>query len=216
MLICMIPVSPSVFSYLPSSSFLPQFPKNNNNNRMPSVNIIEVWLPGRLLFYPKDFVFSQTSGPLLSPSACQDEAGTLGPMVVPILLWYRAWHWGDAARLQWSSTAWPVLLWEQRRQRRDCGEKSVAAPCSISSVPGGSRVCDQVAPAVKRLQRNQPQGPKPINRARDLFIASLCLPLSPFSSLHLLVRYQWPQTWTFPISGWHRDASTLSISSLVL
>lgn len=38
-----IPVSPPAFSHLPSSSFLPQFPKNNNNNnRMPSVNIIEV------------------------------------------------------------------------------------------------------------------------------------------------------------------------------
>lgn len=40
---CMIPVSPPAFSYLSSSSSLPQFPKNNNNNnRMPSVNIIEV------------------------------------------------------------------------------------------------------------------------------------------------------------------------------
>lgn len=40
---CVIPVSPPAFSYLSSSSFLPQFPKNNNNNnRMPSVNIIEV------------------------------------------------------------------------------------------------------------------------------------------------------------------------------
>ena len=40
---CIIPVSPPAFSYLLSSSYLPQFPKNNNNNnRMPSVNIIEV------------------------------------------------------------------------------------------------------------------------------------------------------------------------------
>lgn len=30
--------------------------------------------------YLQDFVLSQTTRPLLSPSACQDEAGTLGPL----------------------------------------------------------------------------------------------------------------------------------------
>lgn len=74
-----IPVSPPAFSHLPSSSFLPQFPKNNNNNnRMPSVNIIEVWLPGRLLFIQKTLRSHKHVSSFLSPSACQDEAGPPG------------------------------------------------------------------------------------------------------------------------------------------
>lgn len=46
----------------------------------------------------KDFVFSQTSRPLLSPSACQDEAGTLGPSVAPALLWHAARQWSRSCR----------------------------------------------------------------------------------------------------------------------
>lgn len=51
---------------------------------------------------------------------------------------------------------------------------------------------------MKRLQRNQPQGPKPINRARDLFVLSLSPSVTVFSSPS--VRYQQP-TWTLPFLG---------------
>lgn len=100
-------------------------------------------------------MFSSTSGPLLGPSACQDEAGTQGPLLS---------SGGAEAKLLQSGGSGRVWV------------GSEAAPCSVSTLPRGrwgpSGSDSETAAA-----------PKSTNRARDLFILSLVTSFfSPFFS----------------------------------
>ena len=69
--------------------FLPQFSKNN---KMPSVNIIEVWLPRRLLFIQKTLCSHKPTGPLFKPICLSGWGWDCGPLGVgpTTLLWHRA------------------------------------------------------------------------------------------------------------------------------
>lgn len=135
------------------SLFLPQFPKNNNNSRMPSVNIIEVWRPGCFLFI-QDFVFSRTSRAAFKP----------------ICLSGWGWDSGAPGRCILSSGTgnwhWNVLSCRTTLERSQLGRfgcrvrRGVTAGglqrlqidiWNITAVPWGSRGQGQLAPTVENL-----------------------------------------------------------------
>eukprot|EP00064_Thunnus_orientalis_P006041 superscaffoldBa00000612_g6055 len=122
-----------------------KFPKNNNN-RMPSVNIIEAPLGG---------AYSPLARDLPMKRSCRTPG---------------AGHGLAGAGLR----AEPAV---ERLWRESSGSTVLNNYCTMGQQ-------SQMAPAVDRLQIHQPQGPKPINRARDLVILFLSLSLIPISGWH--------------------------------
>lgn len=193
-LYCIIPKWSSLVIYI-SFSFPPtQFPKNNNNSRMPSVNIIEVWLPGPFLSL-QDFMFSRTSRPAFRPiclSGWGRGSGPLGGAFSPPALGHGSEMGPQDSGRRGPVTAQPV--WEQSLQQGDCGKGPAATAwymiCSCRIVKQWRTVLrrgrpeDKATPGTEDGEQSQ----------RAFFIP----------------RDHWQQTCTCSLPGLHGVASTWS------
>lgn len=124
--------------------FIQQFPKNNNNNRMPSVNIIEVWSSSLL---PKDFKMSlfQAHHPLEGMMLGLQASWCMEPC--PPLTWVMV--------LTWSRTTGVELGWRISESQVSSGE-TTGEVLQLLCAQWQNRGVAVIGTALVTLQINQP------------------------------------------------------------
>lgn len=124
----------------------------------------------RVLFsLPKTLCSNEQAGPLLGPSAYQDEAGAPGPMAELSLLQ----HWGTALKWRRRTQGGGGRSQLSRFESRACSGVTVARvqrqPPDIWYVAAASWSSREWCSGVEDLKTKQPQGLKTVSKARELF-----------------------------------------------
>lgn len=161
---CCTPKWLSISTYL-SLFFLPsppppQFPKNNS--RMPSVNIIEVWLPGPLhSLYFKILRSNEQAGPAFKPICLSEWSRGSGPLtgaLAPPALGHGTEMGPQDSGRRGPVTAQPV--WACSLQRGGCGKSPVTWSVVAASRSGGlvlqhARREDRATPGTEHGEQSQ-------------------------------------------------------------
>lgn len=148
------------FSFFPPLTPPPQFPKNNS--RMPSVNIIEVWLPGLLhSLYFKILRSNEQAGPSFKPICLSEWSRGCGPLtgaLSPPALGHGTEMGPQDSGRRGPVTAQPV--WACSLQRGGCGKSPVKWSVVAVSRSGGlvlqhARREDRATPGTEHGEQSQ-------------------------------------------------------------
>lgn len=148
------------FSFFPPLTPPPQFPKNNS--RMPSVNIIEVWLPGPLhSLYFKILRSNEQAGPAFKPICLSEWSRGSGPLagaLSPPALGHGTEMGPQDSGRRGPVTAQPV--WACSLQRGGCGKSPVTWSVVVVSRSGGlvlqlARREDRATPGTEHGEQSQ-------------------------------------------------------------